>query len=152
VRATSKLSVVHSHSVGCKITGIGVILVVSNPTNATEWAERYGVELDGTKCTLYKAVSGDYSSPHGVPYRPGTQPAAADWDGGKRECGGGLHFSPSPVQALEFYAEAKRFVACPCDLKDAVFNADAVYPQKVKLPGVCGPVWECDMNGKAIVS
>jgi hypothetical protein len=77
-------------------------------------------------------------------------PEAKDWDGMARECGGGLHFSPHPVMALEFNTSAVKFVACPVALEDIVVHKNAQYPQKIKAKRVCAPIWEVDREGNAI--
>ena len=99
---------------------------------------------------LYKALNANCSSGYGFDYTPGTVPAAPDWDGGKAECGGGLHFCSSPLHALAFFSDATRFMACPVRLKDIVVHKDAQYPTKVKAKGCCGPVYEVDRYGEPV--
>jgi hypothetical protein len=134
---------------GAKITGGNIIRYdVATPE---EWCEYYGVAVVGGVATLYKAIQDDYRSTHGISYAPGSSPVAPDWDGGKAECGGGLHFSPHPVMALEFCPDAKRYVACPVALEDMrPPHDDDSYPQKIKAKRVCGPVVEVDRYGKPI--
>lgn len=119
------------------------------------WCEYYGVDVADGVATLFKAVDSDYSTsrarPRNIFYRPGETPSAPDWDGGAAECGGGLHFSPTPAMALEFNSGAKRFVACPVRLADIAVHPDGEYPQKVKARGCCAPVWEVDRRGARIV-
>ncbi|MFO0919463.1 MAG: hypothetical protein U0872_14280 [Planctomycetaceae bacterium] len=67
-------------------------------------------------------------------YTPGSVPVAPDWDGGEKECGGGLHFSPHPVMTEEFISDPKRFCACPVLLSDIAVHPDGYSPQKVKGP------------------
>ena len=119
-------------------------------TNATEWCEFYGVEVAKGIVILHKAVDANYISSRGFAYVPGTQPKASDWDGGIAECGNGLHFCATPHHALWFNPDAKKFVACPIALADIVVHLNAVYPSKIKAPGCCAPVWECDINGNKI--
>lgn len=98
-----KFVAVTSHGIKVSIAG-GVVIQVPELNTPELWCEFYGVDVTGGIATLYKAVSDDYiSSPSwkGV-YIPGTIPTAPDWDGGKRECGGGLHFSPRPFMAVQF--------------------------------------------------
>lgn len=116
-----------------------------------EWAAFYGAKLDGPVMTLYKAVRADYRSAHGFLYQPGTTVEAPDWDAGDAECGGGLHFSPHPLMALEFDAEATRFLACPVALEDIrAPRANDTYPHKVKARRTCGPVYEVDRLGRPV--
>jgi hypothetical protein len=120
-------------------------------SNAKEWCDYYGVKVSKGIATLYKSVNNDYSNAHNrsVFYTPGTKPKAADWDGGKEECGGGLHFSPTPALSEKFKTGG-RFVACPVKVSEIVVHEDGVYPQKVKAPRCCGKVWECDRNGNPV--
>ena len=99
---------------------------------------------------VYKAVNDDFSSPYGTSYAPGTVPVAPDWDGGIRECGGGLHFSPTPAHALSFHSDAKRFLACPVALSDISVHKDAAYPEKIKARGCCMPVYEVDIHMRRV--
>ncbi|MEN6532151.1 MAG: hypothetical protein ABFD89_00715 [Bryobacteraceae bacterium] len=114
-----------------------------------DWCEYYGVKVVRGIATLYKALDADYKSPRAFAYLPGTTPAAPDWDGGKAECGGGLHFSPSPAMALEFYPGAVKFAACPVRLKDIAIHPDGDYPRKCKASGICKPIYEVDREGEA---
>jgi len=100
--------------------------------------------------TLFKVLDGNFGASHGMTYTPGSEPTASDWDDGVKECGGGLHFSPTPGHALEFAPKAKRFVACPVKLADIVVHPNGTYPQKIKAPGVCGPVVEVDRLGDPV--
>jgi hypothetical protein len=133
---------------GAKVEG-GIVRRVEVGTPA-EWCAYYGVEVKAKVAILFKALNDDFHSPYGTLYAPGTVPVAPDWDGGKAECGGGLHFSPTPGHAREFHDSAKRYCACPVALKDIVVHPDGSMPQKVKAKGCCAPVWECDVDGKRI--
>jgi hypothetical protein len=135
---------------GAKVKG-GIVRRVKVSTPA-EWCAYYGVEVKGKVAVLFKALNEDFRSPHGIAYSPGSTPVAPDWDGGKAECGGGLHFSPCPQMAREFHESATRYCACPVALKDIAVHPDGQLPQKVKAKGCCAPVWECDVDGKGIES
>lgn len=52
--------------------------------------------------------------------------------------------------ALEFHDSAKRFAACPVNLKDIAVHPDGQMPQKVKAKACCAPVWEVDRRGNKI--
>ena len=52
--------------------------------------------------------------------------------------------------ALEFNATAARFVACPVKLSEIVVHKNAQYPNKVKAPRICAPVYEVDLDGERI--
>ena len=145
----SKQVAVHKHEKSVTVKG-GVVIVVKTLTNPKEWCEFYGVKIEKGTAILFKAVRDDYRSAHEFLYQPGTTPAAPDWDGGKAECGGGLHFSPSPVHAMEFDSDAVRFVACPVKLSEIVVHKNASYPKKVKAPRVFKPIYEVNRYGEKI--
>ena len=129
--------------------GGGVQIHKPSPKTAAAWCAEYGIKPIRGVVILFKAVGADYRSPKGCDYSPGTIPVAIDWDGGKQECGGGLHFSPFPWMALKFNPDAKRYVACPVRVKDiAKPIPNASYPDKCKAKGCCAPTWECDIDGK----
>ena len=118
--------------------------------NAEEWCAYYGVDVANGVATLYKAVDEEFNSLYGTSYRPGSEPRADDWDGGERECGGGLHFSPQPMFAVSSAGDTMRFVACPVRLEDIVVHPYGDYPEKVKARCVCAPVYEVDQDGTPI--
>jgi hypothetical protein len=128
----------------------GKIIRIPVITTASEWCKFYGVKVTRGVAILFKAVGKDFKSKRRMSYEPGTIPEAPDWDGGKAECGGGLHFSPRPFQALSFDWEATRFVACPVKVSDIVVHKDAQYPEKVKAPRVCKPCYEVDIDGNRV--
>jgi len=99
---------------------------------------------------LYKALNEDFTSPHRMSYAPGTKPAAPDWDEGKAECGGGLHFSPTPTMARAFHPEATKYAGCPVRLADIVVHPDGQHPEKVKASKVCAPCFEVNEDGERI--
>ena len=115
-----------------------------------DWCDFYGVPIVNGVVILYKGVNDQYTTDKGCDYTPGTIPTATDWDDGKAECVGGLHFSPHAQMSLEFYIQATKFVGCPVAVKDIVVHPNGKYPQKVKAKGCCGPVFEVDRHGKAM--
>jgi hypothetical protein len=148
----SKYVAVTSNSTMTKVDG-GVLIQVPAILSAQDWCEYHGVEVADGVVVLYKALGKDFHSAHGTSYAPGSVPVAPDWDGGKAECGGGLHFSPRPTAALRFAPESNTFVACPVRLSDIrAPKADDSYPEKLKAKGCCAPVWQCDIDGKRIES
>jgi hypothetical protein len=131
----------------------GQVIELAKPDLATgaKWCAYHGIEPDADGVVvLFKAVDADFVSPRGMAYMPGSAPVAPDWDGGERECGGGLHFSPSPGHALAFVSDASRFVGCPVRVAEIVTHPDGQYPNKVKAPGCCGPVFEVDRDGEPV--
>jgi hypothetical protein len=144
--------IIAKHGTAKSIKG-GRVQKMMTPKTAKEWCEFYGVEVKDGVAIVYKALNPDFNTQiRGFAYRPGTVPVASDWDGGRAECGGGLHFSPTPRHALAFHSGAVKFVGCPVAIKDiAKPHKDAQYPEKIKAKGCCGPVFEVDRNGKPVV-
>jgi hypothetical protein len=140
---------VTTHGTRASVSG-GRVTQVPEPRSAQEWCDHYGVEVTDGVATLYKAVDADFNSYHGLSYRPGTEPQAPDWDGGAEECGGGIHLSPRPGLALPRTYGARRFVACPVRVADIVTHPGGEYPDTVKAPGVCAPVYEVDELGRPV--
>jgi hypothetical protein len=118
---------------------------------AQDWCEFYGVPVEDGVATLYKAVDNDFLSGKQFLYKPGTSPAAPDWDGGADECGGGLHFCASPGAALGYFDTATRFVACKVAIADMrAPQEDDLYQNKIKASRICGPIVEVDRYGKPV--
>ena len=103
---------------------------------------------------LFKAVDDDWSTDRarrvGITYAPGQLPVAADWDGGKVECGAGLHASPHPRMAQVFNRTAKKFVCCPVALSEIAVHPNGSYPEKVKFRGCAAPTFAVDVKGKPV--
>ena len=108
VTAGSRVAV-HLHSGMASIAGGVIIDHTKEPASAAEWCAWHDVPVTDGIATLYKAVNDSWTTDRGVDYSPGATPEAPDWepDG---ECGGGLHFSPTPVQASAYFMSATRFV------------------------------------------
>jgi hypothetical protein len=129
----------------------GVIFQIGPIKTPEEWCAAYRVPVVGGVAILFKAVDSNFkANQNGFDYTPGTTPVAPDWDGGKEECGGGLHFSPRPSEALAFNTGAKKFVACPVNLADIAVHPNPQWPSKVKAKGCCAAVWECDIDGEKV--
>jgi len=147
VRAYGSSIAVTIHGSKVKVTGGTAIKVVAPGTTAA-WLKNYGLVANRGIVILFKAVRDDWRSGYGMDYTPGSVPVAEDWDGGVAECGGGLHFSPIPWMARSFDYAATRFVGCPVRVSQIRKpRADDQYPEKVKAPGCCGPVFEVDEDG-----
>jgi hypothetical protein len=141
--------VVLVHVSGARIEG-GQQIQCPAPATAEAWCGHYGVEIADGCALLYKALNDDFTSPHGTSYAPGTAPVAPDWDGMARECGGGLHFSPTPAHALSFHPEARRFAGCWVSLSDIVVHPEGSYPEKIKARAVARPCFEVDVHGRPL--
>jgi hypothetical protein len=150
VRCSGPSVAVHRHSRKATIEG-GTVLDALPPSTVEAWLERNGLAAADGVVVLFKAVRDGWRSKNGGVYVPGTVPVAEDWDGGRAECGGGLHFSPRPWMALSFDWEARLYVGCPVSVSDirSPQEGDA-YPAKVKARGCCGPVFEVDLDGNPI--
>jgi hypothetical protein len=132
-----------------QIEGGGFIVYVDRST-PTAWCDYYGVDHTEEHALIFKGVRDGFNSQRGTNYSPGTSPEAADWDGGVKECGGGLHFSPCPGMTREFDDQAVHYLACPVRLDEMAVHPDGEYPQKCKAKRVASPCWEVDINGKAM--
>ena len=133
-----------------KITG-GKTVKAFKPKTALQWCTHWGVKVEKKIAILFKGLNKNNNSPRGFSYTPGTIPTAPDWDGGKKECGGGLHFSPVPKMTNQYCSEPPdKYMACPVALKDIVVHPNGLYPDKIKARGCCAPVWECDEDGNKI--
>ena len=120
-------------------------------TTAAKWCAEHHVKVVRGIATVYKAVRADLKSSRGGDYSLDIVPEAKDWDGGKAECGGGLHFSPHPLDAWQFDPSATRFLACKVRLTDMrAPKASDEYPHKIKARGCCAPCVECDQTGKVL--
>ena len=140
----TKFVAVSIHGTNTKVTG-GHKIVIPTIETPKEWCEFYGIEVQKKVAILYKGVNENYEAQHNnFKYVPGTTPIAPDWND-RKECGGGLHFSPRPEMTLEFAPEAIKFLACPVKLSDIV-----VLGNKVKAKGLCAPCYEVDKFGNKI--
>ena len=147
----SKWSTVRKMLSHCGTIMGGIVVEEPAITTADDWCAYYGVTVKDGIAVVYKAVRDDYRSSHDFLYPVGAAVECNDWDGGECECGGGLHFSPSPAMAFQFDDLATRFLACPVALSDMRSpTATDCYPQKIKARRVCGPIIEVDINGDAI--
>ena len=141
---------VQRHGKSANVQG-GVLIQIPEITTAKQWLSYYGVPEKHGVALLYKAVNDEWQTDRGTSYSPGSTPKAADWDGGKFECGGGLHFAFHPHAAKKFYPQATRFVACPVKVSEIVVHEGAVHPTKIKAPRVVAPgCFEVDAHGNRI--
>ena len=129
----------------------GIVVLEPEISTVEDWCAYHGVTVKDGVAIVYKAVRDDYRSYHGFLYPLGGAPECPDWDGGAAECGGGLHFSPSPGTALSFDASATRFLACPVALADMrVPKTTDEYPFKIKARRICGPIVEVDSDSSPV--
>ena len=112
---------------------VGGIQIRPDYSTPAKWLEYHGVKVSRGRCVLYKAVRDDFRSAYGFLYQPGTAVEAPDWDGEKRECGGGLHLSPCFLMAKSFDPYATKSLACTVAIKDLALGPLPLgYPEKIK--------------------
>jgi hypothetical protein len=131
----------------------GIVIVEPEIVTVEDWCAYHGVSVTNGVALLYKAVRDDYRSQYGFLYLPGSAVECTDWDGGAEECGGGLHFCPSPSTAFGFDNEATKSLACPVAIADmrAPKEGDQ-YPIKIKARCTMGQIVEVDRDGKPVKS
>ena len=147
VTATPKVAV-HLHSGYAKVSGGVLIDHTADLSDPTDWCEYHGVKATRAGiATLYKAVDDNWTTPRGFDYSPGAKPKAPDWrdDNG---CGGGIHLSPTPVQALAYHPEATRFVAVGVRVAD--LRPIPGGTAKAKAPAVVRACREVDIDGQEV--
>jgi hypothetical protein len=146
VRATPYVAV-HLHSQRVTLSG-GVVIDVPalDQTDVETWCNYTGAERDGKSVVVYKAVDADLKSERGHAYPIGTTVKAADWTE-TNDCGGGLHFSPSPVQAQHYFLIATRFLACKVKAEDLRPIPGSVAKCKARKAKV---LHEVDIHGRKI--
>jgi hypothetical protein len=147
VRAYDSVSV-HLHSATVNLTG-GVVLDHTKDADmsSAEWCVYHGVEVKRGIATLYKAVNDVWTTDRGVDYSPGSKPACDDWND-TPNCGGGLHFGPTPIHALAYHPEATKFVAVGVRLSEMRQIPGST--AKAKAPRVVRACVEVDIDGKPV--
>ena len=140
---------VYIHSVGATVSG-GTIIDVTSPdlSDPAGWAAYHEVATKDGAAIVYKAVSQELiaGQKHTLTtYTIGSTVEATDWNPAVRR-GGGLHFSPTPSQALFYYqGDGKpRFLACEVDIADLV-----PLDEKCKAPR-CKVLHEVDQFGDPV--
>ncbi|NDO78245.1 hypothetical protein GKZ75_08415 [Kocuria indica] len=147
----SKYVAVHLHSARATVTGGVVIdLTALDLTHITDWADYHGVEVVGDEVIVYKAVSSDLRSARGFAYPIGETVTCPDWDP-TPACGGGLHLSPHPAQARDYYRAADRFLRCavPVDALTIIDGEATRMTPKLKARTV-KVLCEVDLHGNTI--
>ena len=120
-------------------TGVTVVRTKKVLHTVKTFAEVYG---DGTKLTLYKSVEADTLCDHytgKIKYEGVVECPDFDPDP-KRQCGGGLHLSPTPYDALRYHDG--KVLECEVARKDIVVYANDITKvrcRKVKVIGEWKP-------------
>ncbi|MGH9249013.1 MAG: DUF7666 domain-containing protein [Acidimicrobiales bacterium] len=141
-----KYVAVHLRSTDVNLTGGVVIdLTTLDLDNPAIWCDYHGATVTDGQATLYKAVDADLDTGHNylrTRYPIGQIVAATDW-APDRECGHGLHFSPSPMAAFGYYTVdgEPRFLAMQVAVDEMVCLGE-----KVKAPA-CRVLHEVDVHG-----
>ena len=97
--------------------GVLIDLRDLDETSLDTWAGLHGCARDGATLTVYKAVRSDLRSYHGFRYPIGETVSDQLWRD-DHDCGGGLHFSPTPVMAAGYDDKATRFLECRVQAAD----------------------------------
>ncbi len=111
---------IHRHTTRATVHG-GTIIDHTNLdlNNPQTWADYTGAHIQDGEVVLYKAVDDTLTAGHSwtpTTYPIGQTVTCEDWRD-DNDCGGGLHASPHPHQALAYYSDAERMlrVAAPLD-------------------------------------
>ena len=143
---------VHLHSGAVKVTG-GVIIDHTGVSDfeGAQWAAYHALADADGHAVVYKAVSPELEAGQShrlTAYPIGETVAAPDWD--PRKACGGLHFSPTPRQALRYYqgpdSTKARYLACRVVLDTLVPLDD-----KCKAPS-CEVLHEVTIDGEAVTA
>ena len=117
------LVAVHLFSANATING-GVIIDVTtiDDSDAKQWVDYHGAEINGDEIFLYKALGEDLISgkiyDSRIKWPTSGVVSCDDWEP-NNECGGGLHLSPHPHQAAAYCEpEAQRMLLCSVKLED----------------------------------
>ena len=148
--SASRSVAVWLHTADATTSG-GVIIDVSKPVvDAADWCAEHGVTVSKAGvATLYKAVDDAWTTSRGTSYAPGSKPSAPDWRADD-QCGGGLHFGPTPSHAKDYNYGATRFVAAGVKVSEMQVIPGGV--AKVKAPRVVRACVEVDLHGRPVTS
>ena len=131
----------------------GGVLIDHTPSldNPADWCEYHGVTVSKAGvATVYKAVRDDWLSSWGTSYKPGTRPDDRENWRDDNDCGGGLHFSPTPWQAQSYDPEATRFLKV--GIKLAEMRPIPGGTAKCKAPRVVRACVEVDIDGNEVLT
>jgi hypothetical protein len=145
----SKYVAVHLHSKKVKLTG-GVVIDVTDIdlSDRATWLDYHGIRTSRGRVVVFKAVDDKWSTDRGFVYKPGAKLEAPDWNA-RNECGGGLHFSPSPSHALAYHNGATKYVAVSVAVDDLVPITGGTAKCKARA---CKVLHEVDLDGKKVAS
>ncbi|OKI47261.1 DUF7666 domain-containing protein, partial [Micromonospora sp. CB01531] len=144
---------VHLHSGQATVTG-GVVIDITqlDLSTAAVWCDHHGIPVTDGKAVLYKALGDDLTAgqDYGKPtvYAIGETVTCDDW-ADNADCGGGLHFSPTPHMASQYASSATRWLAVEVDVA-TLRPIDGGTP-KAKAPG-CRVLREVDAFGRELAA
>jgi hypothetical protein len=146
VTATSRVAV-HLQTGHARVAGGVLIDHTQEPTDPAAWCAWHDIDVTDGIATLYKAVNDKWTTDRGTDYQPGSLPSCDDWID-NNSCGGGLHFSPLPIQALSYHPTATRFLAVGVAVSDLrpILGGTA----KCKAPRVVRACVEVDIDGNPV--
>ena len=98
--------------------GVVIDLTALDSKNLGDWCDYTGTERDGDTITVYKAVDDNLKSGQGFAYPIGGAVEDSRWRD-DHDCGGGLHFSPTPTRARSYFWSATRFLECTVNATEA---------------------------------
>ena len=149
VHATSHVAA-HLHSATVQIKGgIHIKHFDLDLTDPKVWCKYHGVKVVKGVAQVFKAVDSNWTTSRRVDYSPGALPTCLDWNP-NNDCGGGLHFGPTPTHALAYHEGATKFVRVGIALE--TLNPILGSTAKCKAPSVITPCVEVDLDGKLVKS
>lgn len=145
----------------CEIANANRPFVGRELRKTLKWCKYLHVTVKDGIVILYKAVNFYYRSSYHdnknkatwIIYKPGSIPTAPDWDGGQEECGGGLHFGPTPYRAGAYFKGhgIVRYLACPVAISDIRPPSRLdLNDDKIKAWKCCAPIWEVNGYGRPL--
>jgi hypothetical protein len=140
----SMVSVLQHDQSNVKLPGAVLLRTPESIETVEDWIDYYGCEqAKRGSVVVFKCVDDTLRSHYKTLYEVGEEVKCADWSSAP-ECGGGLHFSPSPSAAQRYSNGGSRFLACSVRVKDIVLLGD-----KLKTPS-CKVLYEVDWDGKRV--
>ena len=110
------------HILSEQVSVVGGMQILVEPTKTISPKQWCGVNIitvdDDGMAHLYKAVGEDGRSPRGGLYIVGDTTDDTEHWLDNRKCGRGLHASPTPKMAREYFKEAVRFFEVTCPVED----------------------------------
>ena len=127
--------------------GVIIDLTALDLTDPRTWCDHHGVPVTDEIATVHKAVGDTWTTDLGTDYSPGSLPSCDDW-ADNHFCGGGLHFSPHPWQAADYYPHAAHYVAVGVALDD--LRPILGGTPKCKAPRAVVACREVDITGRVL--